>query len=257
MFQNILNHNSHCLRIPQLNGLYPTHALSPFALDHKDSTNGVDPEEQRKLSNLGETIDDIRNFVPSMLQKLIPKDKLLPNIMLRICPSHLERVESYLPNIKGHVSYYATCKALQLFLTSFVLNPLVKLHVESIRTSKFPEPNCLYAHTTKVYVRWTTCPEGCMHLVGDNSTAQAKLGSHLWLGIDPEKVVKEHKSWTTLVADLTKAITGKKDGLRFERMILGIFIFELSEDNSQILVHTIEDMNIVERKEEVSKLRVC
>lgn len=45
-------------------------------------------------------------------------------------------------------------------------------------------------------------------------------------------------------------------------MISGLFIFELNEDNSKILVHTIENMEIIERFEpetqpNVNALRVC
>lgn len=234
-----------------------------------DQENGSDPnkEEQEKISNLGTMIERLHILVPTMVHKSLPKELLLPHILLRICPSHFELVNSYLPNIKGHVSYYATCKALQLFLTSLVLNPNVQLHVQSVRTSHLSEPQCVYPDATKVYVRWTTCPEGCTHLSeGDRerSTASAKLGSHRWARIDADKYLEQQPhnwSLSSSLADLTKGLIGlTKEEVRLERVILGVFIFELNEQNDQIIAHTIEDMDVVERREEQGvdgKLRVC
>lgn len=233
--------------------------------------NSPDNRHQQKLANLGSMIDDLKELVPNLLRTSLPKSLVLPEIMLRVSPSHFELLNLILPNIKGHVSYYAACKALQIFLTSVVLNPQVKIHVHAIRTSTFPEPNTVYSHSTKVYMRWSTCQEGCSHLTRNedtsvardsHSTARAKLGSHRWSGFDPDKVIDKDSWWvTSSLADLTKGLIGlKKDDLRLERVILGVFIFELSEDNSQVLVHTIEDMTIVERTEEQDvggKLRVC
>lgn len=228
------------------------------------------PEEQERLTNLGAMIDALKLFVPHILLKSLPKEVLLPEVLLRICPSHFELANSYLPNIKGHVSYYATCKALQIFLTSLVLNPQVRFHIQLIRTSHLPEPNCVYVHSTKIHVRWTTCPEGCSHLLGGEdaagddqlSTARAKLGSHGWSGIDAGRLVDSlHQNWSlsSALADLGKGIVGlKKEESRLERVILGVFIFELNTNNDKILVHTVEDMSVVERREELDgKLRVC
>lgn len=240
-----------------------------------------DIDEQEKLVNLGCMIDELKVLVPNLLHKSLPKAILLPEVMLRLNPSHFELLNLFLPNIKGHVSYYAACKAIQLFFTSLVLNPRAQLHILSIRTSKFPEPNTMFAHSTKIIMRWKTCPEGCVHLLEKGaaserseveakdsedsfSTAQAKLGSHRWSGFDPGKVISEESlTWSvsSSLGDLTKALIGlKKEDSGLERVILGIFIFELNEDNSQVLVHTIEDMTIIERREEQSveeKLRVC
>lgn len=235
----------------------------------------ISDEEQRRRTNLGSIMDKLKVLVPTLLQESLPAEILLPEILLRICPSHFERVNAYLPNMKGHVSYYATCKALQLFLTSLVLNPKTRLHLHLIRTSRMPEPNCVYAHTTKIYIRWTTCPEGCWHLSGsankiprpsddeyiDYSTANATLGSHRWSSIDPGKLLdKLDHNWslTGALANLGKGIVGlRKEEERLERIVSGIFVFELNELNDQIIIHTVEDMDVIERPEEQSELRVC
>lgn len=251
-----------------------------YAESDKDK-GGPDRQQQEKLSNLGTMIDDVKELVPQLLKKSFPKDMVLPDVLLRICPSHLDLINSYLPTIKGRVSYYATCKALQMFFTSWVLNPRVKLHIQLVRTSHFPEANCVYSHSTKIYVRWSTCSDGCAHLLESEpetpgladgsepssqstSTSKATLGSHRWSGIDPDQFSdsREHAwSLSASVADLTKGIIGlKQEDIRLERIILGVFVFELNEDNTEIMVHTVEDMNVVEHEQEAlvqQKLRVC
>lgn len=240
-----------------------------------------DRQQQEKLSNLGSMIDDLKELVPQLLSKSFPKEMVLPDVLLRICPSHLDLINSYLPTIKGRVSYYATCKALQLFFTSWVLNPRVKLHIQLVRTSHFPEANCVYSHATKIYVRWSTCSDGCVHLLEpepeapkmeqgsesisrSTSTSKATLGSHRWSAIDTERFTDSLvHSWSlsASLADLTKGIIGlKQEDIRLERIILGVFVFELNDDNTEILVHTVEDMNVVEHEQEalaLLKLRVC
>lgn len=224
-------------------------------------------DHQKRLANLGSTIDILKVLVPNLLHKSLPKYFLLPDIMLRMNPSHMDLLKLILPNIKGHVSYYAACKALQIFFTSVVLNPQAQFHIQLIRTSNFPEPNTVFAHSTKVYVRWNTCQEGCFHLqqepsetADDTDSPSRSSRPHNGHALEPNKAIdKVHSGWS--LAHLTSGIIGrKKDDSSLDRVILGIFIFELTPDNSQILVHTIDDMVIVERREnqEVEeKLRVC
>lgn len=232
--------------------------------------NDVDPEEQEKRANLGSIVDEIRLLVPKMVHETLPKRLLLHDIMLRICPSHFDQMNAFLPNIKGHVSYYATCKALQLFMTSVVVNPNVQLHIQNLRTTTASDFPCIYPNSQKVFVRWTTCPEGCTHLQrkvnGSHKTGDAKLGSHRWSRIDTDKFVDAQENpynWliSSSLADLTKGIIGlRKEEADLERVVLGIFIFELNENNDQIVAHTIEDMDVVERRELQGvdgKLRVC
>lgn len=252
---------------------YPINHTSCFSSDSNDPD--LNSEEQRRKTNLGAMMDLLKIFVPTLLQESLPAEMLLSNVLLRICPSHFENINAYLPNIKGHVSYYATCKALQIFLTSLVLNPRTQLHILLIRTSRFPEPNCVYAHSTKIHIRWTTCPEGCWHLSGspklvslqedadmpESSTSNAKLGSHRWSSIDPGKLLDAldlNWSLTGALANLGKGIVGlRKEDDKLERIVSGVFIFELNELNDEIIVHTVEDMEVVEHPEEQSELRVC
>lgn len=250
-----------------------------------------DQNEQRKKANLGSIIEDLKELVPNIVNKSISKDLISSEVLLRICPTHFAEFNAYLPNIKGHVSYYTTCKTLQLILTSIVVNPKVKLHIQSVRTSKGtgsfnddkPDYRCVFPDSTKIFLRWSTCAEGCFHLsTGDtdrkddfHSTSDAKLGSHSWSKLDASKFFnstdsvppsleegsKTLPSIKTTIAEVTTSLIGlTKEERKLERVISGLFIFELNEDNSKIIVHTVEDVDVVERTEFENlddKLRVC
>lgn len=271
----------------------------PFHNEVEPNANGkFNNDEQERKANLGSIIEEIKATIPNIFNKSLPKEIVSNDVLLRICPTHFAEFNAYLPNIKGHVSYYTTCKTLQFILTSLVLNPKVKVHIQSIRTNRMSSPSsdfkndyqCVYPETTKVYIRWSTCQEGCFHLSTrdkedlesnksesisneqtDNfhSTSDAKLGSHSWSRFDTSKFLTLDSqngnqgipSVKTTFAKLTKGLIGlTKAEKKFERIISGLFIFELNEKNDQIIVHTIEDVNVVERTdfEEVDgKLRVC
>lgn len=220
----------------------------------------IDKKELQRKINVNKVIDQLREYVPDILETSLPKSIISKDIYLRICPSQFD--ENYLPKLNGLVTYYTTCKAIQLFLTSVMLSPKVKLHIQSIRVSRGPDPQCMFNDTTKIFLRWSTCPDGCSHLDAQG-TSQAHLGTHKWSEEDTKKIFDNHKSLSTLVSKLPGTIMGlTKEPKKLERVISGLFIFELSEDNSKILVHTIENMEIIERFEpetqpNVNALRVC
>lgn len=260
------------LELPPLRSLqnHPINKAAVFFAGD-DLPEQVSEPEQTRRANLGQTTDRLRALVPLLLQKSLPKEMLLHDILLRICPSHFDLINAFLPNIKGHVLYYATCKAAQIFFTSFVLNPLTKLHIQLMRVSRSAGHD---DGTTKIYMRWLTCTEGCLHLLGSHeqsenepdsfATAKAKLGVHSWALVDPGRVLPDQgHSWTVSnsIADLGKGLVGlTKDEPKLERIVSGIFIFDLDEENTHVTVHTVEDMNITERRDELSisnKLRVC
>ncbi|KAK6464570.1 hypothetical protein DFJ63DRAFT_317862 [Scheffersomyces coipomensis] len=258
--------------------------------DVDDSKNEINQKEQLKKANLGSIIDELKVLIPNILNTSLPTHVLSKDILLRVCPTHFN--EPYLPALKGHTTYYATCKALQLILTSFVLSPKVKLHVQSIRVHEGADALAVFNESTKIYVRWTTCAEGCDHLSSEeqsgtnnlkndlfHSTSDAKLGSHKWSKLDTMRILNDSNksqesngggsgslsknlpSITKALSQLPAALIGlTKVNNKLERVISGIFIFELNETNDEIIVHTVENVDIIERTETEDvdgQLRVC
>ncbi|KAG7665649.1 uncharacterized protein J8A68_000855 [[Candida] subhashii] len=248
-------------------------------LDQNPNKDKHKKEVLEKKANLGSIVEQLKTTIPNILEKSLEKSIISPHIHLRICPSQFD--ENYLPNLKGHVTYYTTCKTIQLFLTSVILSPKVKLHIQSIRIHDGPDPQAMLEDTTKIFVRWSTCAEGCPHLLSDedngggdfHSTSHAHLGSHRWSKSDTMKLFKNHHGGngeesnaklsylTGALGRLPKTLMGlTKEPKKLERVISGLFIFELNDDNTKILVHTIENVDVVERfqTEDVdSSLRVC
>lgn len=214
--------------------------------------------ERRRIANLGSTIDELRRLVPDLLIKSIPKQLTSSQIVLRICPTRLHKLNSFLPtSVKGQVSYYTTFKAIQLVLTSVVLHEKVKFHIQSLKVVTEDDLQSFSPNSTKIRVRWVTCSPGCLHLSNNennfHSTSAAKLGSH---SIDKITGINGIPS---AVAQLSKSWLSKEKELKLERVLSGIFIFELNAENDRIVVHTVEDIDLVEKLEEetVGSLRVC
>lgn len=263
-----------------------SHHQIPIAIKDLDLFSGHHningPENDPNLANLGSTIEKLNGFIPNILHKSLPKSIIAPTVLLRICPTHFSDLNYYLPNIKGHVSYYTTLKTLQIIVSSFILNPNVKLHIQFIKVIKPHTSNIelltVYPQSTKIYVRWSTCNEGCHHLLPHptqqpfhqphKSTSHAKFGSHTWSKVDTSKF----QNWKVDAANvnvmslgqtlshLTSGLVGLvKENKRLERIVCGVFIFELNETNDKIIVHTIEDVNIIERTEPlpVTRLEIC
>lgn len=232
--------------------------------------NDIDIQKQEQKANLGKMVEQLKVLLPDILNKSLPKEIISSGIILRICPSHFDQYNAYVPALQGQVSYYATCKTIQMILTSVVLSPKIKLHIQSIRVTTENDVQTIYPGSTKITVRWTTCPENCRHLFKDSngffSTSHARLGSHKWTKLDPNDLIHSQdsssltKTFTTL-GQLTSTLIGlTKEHKKLERIICGIFIFELNDQNDKIRVHTIEDIDIIEKTqlENVENgLRIC
>ncbi|CCG24633.1 hypothetical protein CORT_0F04090 [Candida orthopsilosis Co 90-125] len=273
--QSLYNNHQQLLPLQQQQPWTPQQYLPPFPpLRVKPCTrfskiphlcnkgdNDISPEDKLDLErkmNLSNLIDKLKIQIPNILEHNLSKDIVSRNIYLRICPSQFD--ENYLPKLHGTIAYNSACKAITLFITSIILSPQVKLHISSIKTSQKPDPQCMFSTTMKVYVRWSTCMPNCEHL-GVQSTSNAHFGSHKWSHEDTKKLMGTNVTLSGLIGKLTGAVMGvsKEKQKDLERVISGLFIFELNNECDQILVHTVENMNIIERFEEEPEnaLRVC
>ncbi|KAI5962987.1 uncharacterized protein KGF55_002779 [Candida pseudojiufengensis] len=257
-----------------------------------------DKQELQRKINLSNLIKNLKTQLPNILENNLSKDIISSKIYLRICPSQFD--ENYLPKLQGYLTYYSTCKAIQLFITSIILSPKVKLHLTNIKIAdkNQPDSNCMFPNSTKLYIRWNTCIPNCIEHLGLNqSTTQANFGSHKWSNEDTKNLFSNNHNLSNsknqedssinlnlskFIGKITRTLLSgskltnnhsqenqsdkedsSKSNKELERVIYGLFIFELNEDCNQILVHTIENMDIVERFEpeeessQVNGLRVC
>ncbi|KAG7811163.1 hypothetical protein KL921_002791 [Ogataea angusta] len=210
------------------------------------------PDSPRK-ANLGTIIQMLQLKVPHLLQHNLPQEFLSQDIVLRLLPAQ----RPHIPVIRGVLLYNTTFKTLQLLVTSFFLNPEAKLHITHMNIKEarqslsntdlvnlsinnnlldFEESPELSPYTTKITIKWRTCLNGCLHL-HDNKTADARLGAY---NLDTNSLLHLKLPLQNLT---------KLNDNSIERVLTGIFVFELTDKNDKIAVHTIDDCEIIENEQ--------
>lgn len=197
------------------------------------------PIDQQRRANLGKMVEQLRERVPQLLHELIPKLMVSQEVVLKIHPHG-----NHLPKFSGHVPYYATCKALQLVMMLVVLNSHAEIHIQSMKVTNDDSPTTECPGSTKICVRWSSCPPRCFHLAGE-ATLAAKLGAFTWKDVDMTRNVG------------LGALRGLASHANVERVLCGIFVFELNRDCDQIVVHSIEDVDTIEEEEVQVVPRPC
>ena len=255
----------------------------------------VNEHEQQKKVNLGKMIMELKELVPGILEESLPKRLVDDKIVFRICPTYLKENNGYFPLVKGAIAYYSTCRVLQLLVSCFILTPKVKIHVQSIRVlasgnAGAPSLQGVFPESNKIYMRWSTCSEECEHLLVEDKSSNASenmkkethssysnleprgsselghtKGKALLFGNLNRSLISQNKtsspSLSVTLSHLLRSLIGlKRERKKLERIISGVFIFDLSEDNERLIAHTIENIDIIEKKEMQNangELKIC
>lgn len=239
----------------------PSTSLILFKPTYKNSHNNSKDDEssiiQNKKANMGKMVDYLTEILPNALHTIPDSSYLSENIILRVSPT----VSPNIPILKGRVSYITTLKATQFILINFLLNPQVKLHITDIkpqlnqggdfvRNGDLSNYYGMFEKSDKIIIKWRTCLDDCNHLKLKKS-GYALKGSHilekfdikkLWnhaLGND-EKKLSEFNHGVSKVDD---------DSTGFERIIYGIFVFELDSNCEKIIVHNVENIEMYDKKD--------
>lgn len=253
--------------------------------NQNDRDKKIDTEYLSRKANLGSMIQLLQIKVPGMLTKLLPKEIISPDIMLKILPNQLPK----LPVFKGYLVYSSTLTAIQKILLLFYLNPNSKIHINNIKiiepTNSMSSDELINlsidnnevenmaaphqdtsTYTTKIKIKWRTCLSGCEDLKDKNTTA-AKWGSYRIDYFDWTKLLNSSNPLHTVnLLEAKKTLEGlakKLDPLSSDyhntntngtavnvgRVLSGVFIFELDSKNEKIVVFTIDNLDILESKE--------
>lgn len=179
--------------------------------------------------------------VPNLLDRPFPNEYLDPHISLRLLPT----THPYIPILQGKGKYRASMNAIRLLSTKFVLQDKASLKVDKVITIGRGEKtnyNCITSND-KLVIKWESCneAEGNADSCGKDDV---NLGRIRNLGeVDTSSPVISH------ILNPTKhEFTNEIDSMRRQlpRLVRGIFIFEFNEDNSSILVHSIDNVEIVD-----------
>ncbi|ODV87924.1 hypothetical protein CANARDRAFT_26103 [[Candida] arabinofermentans NRRL YB-2248] len=224
-------------------------------------------DKGNKKANLGSMIQMLQHKVPDLLTESLPAEYISKDVILRILPKSYPNI----PEFKGSMVYHTTIKTIQLFLTSFYLNPGVKLHITNIKvmepsnslsTNELIELSInnnsiesstkygqeLSQYTTKIIIKWRTCLKGCPHLNNLNTTS-ATSGTFNTAGFEIAKYF--HLTSPLKFKNDENHDPMIRDEHGIERIVTGIFIFELNAENDQIVVHTVDNCEVLENKETV------
>ncbi|GCE97327.1 hypothetical protein ZYGM_004882 [Zygosaccharomyces mellis] len=177
--------------------------------------------------------------VPNLLQRSLLNEYLDDHISLRLLPT----THPYIPVLQGKGKYRASMNAVRLLATKFVLQDKAKLKIDKVITVLRGEKtnyNCITSND-KLVIKWRSCEEGD----GSVGTCEkdVNLGKVRNVGeVDTSSPIISHILNPTK-HELTSEIDYTQQLLR---LIRGIFIFEFNEDNSCILVHTIDNVEMVD-----------
>lgn len=185
-------------------------------------------QESRQLvrrANLGSMIESLKDNVPHMLTHLLPHEIISPNIILRLLPTQLPN----LPPLKGYTVYASTLKTLQQGLHMFYLHPKSKISI------------------THMSVIEPTGSLSCEEVI-DNSIKNTEVAAEPNLNIQHQKVsnytTKIKMLWKTSRPEGTPAVDGQN------KILSGVFVFELDAENEKIYVFTIDNVELMDSKEE-------
>lgn len=225
----------------------------------------------KRRANLGEMTEYLESqAVPDILNRPIEDNRLNHNIQLRLLPS----LHPYIPTLHGITKYKTSMNGIRLIIRNFVLNERCKLHVVKVETILREEEGeagrkkyNTVSDMDKIVVKWQSCREECEHLGPGDVTSRAKMGSYKAMGettATKSKIPQSNNAASEVINYIvhpTSPVTEKlmsqhaklvaEDKWKISRVLTGVFIFELNEDNSEIVVHTIDNVEMIDDEKEV------
>ncbi|SJM83644.1 uncharacterized protein ZBIST_1189 [Zygosaccharomyces bailii] len=194
-------------------------------------------------SNLGKLTNYlVSQGVPNLLQTPLESKYIDDNIKLRLFPT----THPYIPVLQGRNKYRASMNAIRLLANKFVLRKGTRLRINAVstilqeETSKY---NCITTND-RLVVKWQSCaPHAGEEEMGkDHEIALVRDVR----GIKASSPVINH-----IMNPATNKLTNEIESTQRPRFVRGIFIFEFNKDNSSILVHTIDSVEMVDFEKKV------
>lgn len=180
-----------------------------------------------RRANLGSMIETLQDNVPQMLTHLLPHELISTNITLRLLPRQLP----HLPPLKGYTVYASTLKTLQQGLHLFYLHPESKINVSHVSVI---EPTGSLS-SDKIINRSIE-----LNGSGDDSNDVSSRNNQ----DVSDYTTKIKMLWKTGPPPGTPAVDGHN------KILSGVFVFELEADNDKIEVFTIDNVELLDSKEE-------
>lgn len=190
--------------------------------------------------------------IPNLLLKNFDSAWLSNNIKLNLFPYSLP----FIPVFQGLSQYNTSINALRLITNKILLpNNKPKLHISSFdllnsNQSQFKDYKFL-TNNTKIVVHWQSCAKKNLSVASDD-TVPNNLNSSMSEEFE-NYIIDFIKNPTANKLEKTMMNQFHSSSDNSNHILKGIFIFELSEDNSNIDVHTIEDVQLMKFKKKVQQ----
>ena len=218
-------------------------------------------------ANLGEITQYLLGEgVPALLQHNYAHSRIHPDAQLRLLP-----MLPYTPTVQGRRKVEASLSALRLLLTTCVLprgtDTRIHIHAAHSLLPGVHSPHAVCPQAAKLLVRWATCSpeEHCRHQAQSNATRRWSLAggggsmADSGEGVVPSHPVEESGGSPDNSPMRDTPAPGQAGKLpptgrappEITRVLQGIFMFEFSADNSQILVHTIDNVEMIDYEKRV------
>lgn len=250
--------------------------------------NEIDTKILQRKANLGTIIQVLQLNVPNLLTDLLPHEIVSQDIILKILPNKFPNIPIFKGYLMYSSSLKTIQKLLLLFYlnpesklhitnikvfeptNSMSSDELINFSIDNIpiqnerdgdnENLSLSSNQEVSKYTTKVKVKWRTCLPGCTHIENDKTT-NAKWGSYSLDHFDWTKILKSNnplqslalleakKKLEGLAKTLQPLTTGIRDTEEVDRVLTGVFIFELDAANENIIVMTIDNVEILESKE--------
>lgn len=241
-------------------------------------SNGERQSRLERTANLGTMVQILQLKVPQLLSKTPPQRIMSNNITMRVLPNQFPNF----PNFHGKVSVTLGMKTIQKALTMFYLNPRCQIHITdltiiepmkslsddelinlSIDNNQIGYEGCpaqdVSQYTSKIKIKWRTCLTKCDHLM-DSLTEEAKYGVFSIDKFNWSKLLKSSNPIQSLaLLEAKKTLEGLSNTIKsldptenrddVGRVLTGIFVFELNAANDQIVIFTIDTLEILESKD--------
>lgn len=188
-----------------------------------------EPPDERTLQ-LGRTVRELHERLPTLLQSPLPADILSPQISLHLFPS----THPHLPTVSGRIAYNAALWTAPVAWGRMPLIGNVKLTILSermVRNGGSAVP--LDSREEKLIVKWKTCGK-TRHRDPTGGVYRASGAE----GKDPMEKIKDFIAGTQSSPDARVEVARRVEQEE-KSEFCGIFVFEFDE-KGRILKHTIE-----------------
>lgn len=212
---------------------------------------------QQRIANLGNlTSRLVDREIPRLLNRNITDELIADDILLRLLPS----AYPHLLALSGAHKYRVSMSAMRLLVNKLVLDSCgTKLRIKNVETissntgDQSEQSRRSYDYVTggdKLIVKWETEPAGETDQESHKPVPEwFNDGNH---SSRLDHIVKfiEHPGATPLNMKLFNRDSMAYDD-EYHRVLSGVFIFEMDNDNTKIQVHTIDNVEMIDYKKKV------